>query len=270
MPMKPDLRHGLHFDLPQFAALAVLAAQRRQALRLLAGLGLGLGGGLPLLALAADSACRRLPAATAGPFPADGSNRTRAGVANVLALADVVRSDIRSSIGGLSGSAAGVPMTLTLALVNSSAGCAALAGHAVYLWQNDQAGLYSMYSSGVTEQNYLRGVQVSDAQGRVSFQTIFPGCYAGRWPHLHFEVFRSLAAASRGAHSVLTSQLALPLATCQQVYASAGYASSATRLAPLTLAGDFVFADDSAALHLASVSGSVAGGLAATLVVGVA
>ena len=125
MPMKPDLRHGLHFDLPRFAALAVLAAQRRQALRLLAGLGLGLGGGLPLLALAADSACRRLPAATAGPFPADGSNRTRAGVANVLALADVVRSDIRSSIGGLSGSAAGVPMTLTLALVNSSAGCAA-------------------------------------------------------------------------------------------------------------------------------------------------
>ena len=62
----------------------------------------------------------------------------------------------------------------------------------------------------------------------------------------------------------------MPLATCQQVYASPGYASSATRLATLTLAGDFVFADDSAALHLASVSGSVAGGLAATLVVGVA
>lgn len=70
-----------------------------------------------------------MPAATEGPFPADGSSRTRAGVANVLALADVVRSDIRSSIGGLSGTAAGVPLTLTL--VNSRAGCAALAGHAV-------------------------------------------------------------------------------------------------------------------------------------------
>lgn len=211
-----------------------------------------------------------MPAATEGPFPADGSNRTRAGVANVLALADVVRSDIRSSIGGLSGTAAGVPLTLTLTLVNSRAGCAALAGHAVYLWHNDQAGLYSMYSSGATEQNYLRGVQVSDTQGRVSFQTIFPGCYAGRWPHLHFEVFRSLAAASRGAHSVLTSQLALPVATCQQVYASPGYASSPGWLAALTLAGDFVFADDGAALQLASVSASVAGGLAATLLVGVA
>lgn len=268
--MKPNPPHGLHLDLPRFAALSALAAQRRRVLRLLGGLGLGVGGaGLPLLALAADGPCSRLPAETAGPFPADGSNRSRAGVANVLGLADVVRSDIRSSIGGLSGTAAGVPLTLTLTLVNSSAGCAALAGHAVYLWHNDQAGRYSMYSSGATEQNYLRGVQVSDATGRVSFQTIFPGCYAGRWPHLHFEVFRSLAAASRGTNSVLTSQLALPLATCQQVYASPGYASSPGRLAALSLAGDFVFADDSAALQLASVSGSVAAGqLAATLVVG--
>ena len=68
----------------------------------------------------------------------------------------------------------------------------------MYLWHCTADGNYSLYSSGITNQNYLRGVQVSDASGLVSFTSIFPGCYSGRWPHIHFEVYRSLALATSG------------------------------------------------------------------------
>src|SRR6185369_5639030 len=112
---------------------------------------------------------------TAGPYPADGSNANL----NALALSGIVRSDIRSSIAGATGVAAGVALTVRLALVNTNGSCADLAGYAVYLWHCDRDGQYSLYSAGVTGENYLRGVQVSDSDGMVSFTTIFPGCYSG-------------------------------------------------------------------------------------------
>ena len=130
-----------------------------------------------------NSSCGRIPSETAGPFPGDGSNG-----ANVLNQTGVVRSDIRSSFAGLSGSAAGVPLSIRLTLVSAST-CAVLAGRAVYLWHCDALGRYSLYTSGVTNQNYLRGVQEADANGQVTFKTIYPGAYNGRWPHIHFEVF---------------------------------------------------------------------------------
>lgn len=71
-----------------------------------------------------------------------------------------------------------------------------LAGYAIYLWHCNRDGGYSMYSSGITAENYLRGVQVTDSNGEVTFSTIFPGCYSGRWPHIHFEVYASLDAAT--------------------------------------------------------------------------
>ena len=53
-----------------------------------------------------------------------------------------------------------------------------------------------MYSEDVADENYLRGVQETDADGSVQFTTIFPACYAGRWPHMHFEVYESLDSAT--------------------------------------------------------------------------
>jgi protocatechuate 3,4-dioxygenase beta subunit len=206
--------------------------------------------------------CSRIPEETAGPFPGDGSNGP-----TVLSASGVVRSDIRSSFAGLSGTADGVPLTVVLTIV-SSATCAPLAGRAVYLWHCDRPGLYSLYSAGVTNQNYLRGVQEADANGRVAFTSIFPGCYAGRWPHIHFEVFPSLAAATSVANKVATSQIALPKAACDEVYATTGYAASATNLSRVTLASDNVFSDGSA-LELATTSGSLSAGLTATLTVAV-
>ena len=206
--------------------------------------------------------CSRIPTETAGPYPGDGSNG-----ANVLNQTGVVRGDLRSSFAGLSGTADGVPLTIRLTLVSSTT-CEVLAGRAVYLWHCDRLGRYSLYSSGVTNQNYLRGVQATDANGQVSFTSIFPGCYAGRWPHIHFEVFASLAASTSVSNKIATSQIALPKAACDTVYTGNGYTGSASNLSGVTLATDNVFSDGSA-LELATVTGSVADGYVATLTVAI-
>ena len=220
---------------------------------------------------AASTGCAVIPSETEGPYPADGTNTVSGSVVNALGLSGIVRSDIRASLPASLGSASGVPLTITLQLVNTNAGCASLAGYAVYLWHCDAQGRYSMYSSGVTAQNYLRGVQVSDANGQVSFTTIFPGCYSGRWPHAHFEIFSSLARATSGSNDVKTSQLALPDDICRLVYATSDYPSSnLTNLNAITLARDGIFGDDGAALQLATVTGSVATGFVAALEVGIA
>jgi protocatechuate 3,4-dioxygenase beta subunit len=182
-------------------------------------------------------------------------------------MSGVVRTDITSSFGGMSGTAPGVPLTLIMTLVSATT-CQPLAGYAIYAWHCTRDGAYSLYTSGVTNQNFLRGIQEADASGRVTFQTIYPGCYSGRWPHIHFEVFPSLGASSSAANRVATSQIALPIAQNNEVYATAGYESSARNQANITLASDNVFSDGYS-LELATVSGSVAGGYTALLTVGI-
>jgi protocatechuate 3,4-dioxygenase beta subunit len=118
------------------------------------------------------------------------------------------------------------------------------------------------------QENYLRGVQASDASGRVSFDSIFPGCYSGRWPHVHFEVYPSLAQATDHTRKLATSQLAFPEPTCQQVYARAGYEQSVGNLQGLTLEGDGVFRDGFVA-QLAQITGSVESGLTASLIIAI-
>ena len=186
----------------------------------------------------------------------------------MLAQSGVVRSDLRASFGSSTTVAAGVPLTITLSLVDAS--CAPLVGRAVYLWHCDRSGLYSLYSSGVTGENYLRGMQATDSAGQVTFTSIFPACYAGRWPHIHFEVYPSVATATSSASKVATSQLALPKAACDAVFATTGYSASVSNLSQLSLASDNVFSDDQAVRQLATVTGSVAAGYTATLTVPIA
>src|SRR5215471_21726120 len=174
-----------------------------------------------------SSACVADASETNGPYPSDGSNTVNGMVSNVLQQTGIVRSDIRSSFGSSTNTTGGVPLTLTLNLVNSNNSCAALSGYAVYLWHCTRDGLYSLYSNGVQNENFLRGVQVTDASGQVKFTTVFPGCYAGRYPHIHFEVYPSLAMATLYTNRVLTSQLALPRDVCSSVYQNAaGYSAS--------------------------------------------
>ncbi|MBA2322187.1 MAG: dioxygenase [Deltaproteobacteria bacterium] len=204
--------------------------------------------------------CERIPQEAAGPFPADGSN----GV-DVLSLDGIVRSDIRPSIGVLQGSAVGVPLTLRLTVVDGT--CAPVPGAAVYVWQCDREAHYSLYT--LEEQNYLRGVQVADAAGIVEFVSIFPGCYPGRWPHVHFAIYESLEAATTGAEPIATSQLAFTEAACVAAYGAEGYEGSVRALDGVSLATDGVFRDDDEGLQLADVEGDPEGGFVAALTVGV-
>jgi protocatechuate 3,4-dioxygenase beta subunit len=209
-----------------------------------------------------DGSCTVIPAETEGPFPGDGTNGP-----NALALTGIVRSDIRSSLAGATGVAGGVPLSVRLRLMDTT--CTALPGFAVYVWHCDREGRYSMYSSGAENENYLRGVQEADDDGVVSFTTVFPACYTGRWPHIHFEIYESLAAASSGANAVKTTQLALPEAACDEVFTTAGYEASVTSFSQITLASDGVFRDG-VTLELASVTGDAESGFVATLDVAIA
>ena len=218
------------------------------------------------------SSCVADPTETNGPYPSDGTNSVNGVVSNSLTTSGIVRSDIRSSFGSYSGTADGVLLTIKIKVVNTNSSCANLSGYAVYIWHCTREGNYSLYT--VTAQNYLRGVQVTDANGEVTFTTIYPGCYSGRWPHIHFEVFPSLASATTQRNATLTSQFAMPSDVSTTVYAGAtGYSSSVTNLKAITIASDNVFGDNTAAQIAAmtpTMTGSISAGYSATVTVGVA
>ena len=271
-PTEPVVDQGLQFDV-------VTLIDRRKVLKLLgfgsvavgiAACAPGAATGSPSASAAAaasvDAAsCEVIPEETAGPFPGDGSNGP-----DILEQSGVVRSDIRSSFGSSTTTADGVPLTIRLAIQDLSDGCVPYAGAAVYVWHCDAEGRYSMYSQGVENENYLRGVQEADADGMVTFQSVFPACYQGRWPHIHFEVYPSLDLAVDAGNKIATSQVALPADISAEVYATAGYESSLQTFAQVSLESDMVFAEDGGARQLGTISGSVADGLMVDLTVPVA
>jgi protocatechuate 3,4-dioxygenase beta subunit len=204
-----------------------------------------------------------VPDETGGPYPGDGSNGP-----NVLDDSGVVRGDIRSSFGSSTTTAEGVPLDIKLTVRDAASGDV-LTGAGVYLWHCDREGRYSLYSEGVTGENYLRGAQQVDAAGTASFTSIFPACYAGRWPHIHFEVYASLSDATSSGPIVKTSQIALPKEACEAVYATAGYEQSVANLSQVSLTGDNVFGDDGGIHQIATMSGDATGGYTAALTIGV-
>jgi protocatechuate 3,4-dioxygenase beta subunit len=176
------------------------------------------------------------PTETIGPYPS---------------LADFVRSDIREGRPGL-------PVTLTVKVVNVSNSCAPIAGAAVDIWQCDATGNYSQYGSQRTL-TYLRGIQTTDDNGQSTFTTIYPGWYQGRATHIHVEV-------TVNGRSVKVTQIAFPETVNAEVYRSGVYASRG--LNPTSNTVDMVFAD-SLQSELASVGGSPTAGYTATFTVGI-
>lgn len=272
-PHEHDL--GLSHDLPTLL-------NRRRALGLLTGAGLAAA----LAACSSDSSgaspstsstpsstsstssassdsttvSGEVPEETGGPYPADGTN----GV-NVLAESGIVRSDLRSSFGSSTTTADGILTTIDLTLYDmNGSDITPYEGAAIYLWHCDSAGRYSMYDAEIADENYLRGVQAADGDGKVTFTTIFPAAYAGRWPHIHFEVYGSAADAQKATNKLRTSQIALPDDICQEVYATSGYEQSVTNLAGTSLDTDNVFSDGHS-LQLAKASGSVDDGITLSL-----
>jgi protocatechuate 3,4-dioxygenase beta subunit len=259
-----DHDRGLAFDLPKLIsrrrALGVLAGSLTTAA--LAACGSSSSSSSPAGAWTA-TADGEIPEETAGPYPGDGANGP-----NVLTESGVVRSDITTSFGDASGVAAGVPTTIALTLLDVAGGGKGMAGAAVYLWHCNIDGHYSLYDQSIATENYLRGVQQSDANGKVTFKTVFPAAYDGRWPHIHFEVYESLDVATSAGAKLRTSQIALPKQACDLVYATSGYEQSVENLSRTSLDTDMVFSDGYAS-QLATMSGTVESGLAVRLNVGV-
>ena len=268
-PHEELVDQGLSFDV-------TTVLSRRQMLRALglgaAAVGLAACGGGGAASGSSGSATTsasatsgEIPDETAGPYPGDGSNGP-----DVLEQSGIVRSDIRSSFGTAGGTAQGVPMQLELVIKDlANGGGGGFEGVAVYVWHCDREGRYSLYSEGITNENYLRGVQIADADGRVRFTSIFPACYSGRWPHVHFEVYPDTGSITDDSKVIATSQVALPKDTCAKVYAQTGYEQSVTNLSQVSLDSDNVFGDDGGRSQLATVTGDVESGLKVSLAVGV-
>jgi len=295
-----DHGHGMAEDLPRIEALMA----RRRALKWFAGAGTaalvagcgGSDGSSSDVAVVSGStptptatatptptatatptptatgACIADPTETAGPYPGDGTNTSSGSTSNVLTVSGIVRSDIRPSFISSTTVATGVLVTITLTVVNVNATCAPLAGYAVYLWHADREGHYSLYSAPT--ESYLRGVQVTDANGQVTFTTIFPPAYDGRWPHYHFEVFSSLSNALGGKYAVLTSQLCMPEALCNTIFAdTTTYPSAKSIFSKVSLSTDNVFGDNTAAQiaqQTPTFTGNVSAGYTATALIGLA
>ena len=168
------------------------------------------------LAQAATPSCVVRPEQTEGPYFVD--DRLK-------------RSDIRSdpSDGSVK---PGVPLQLTFHVSRiDGRGCSPLGGAIVDIWQCDALGVYS----GVHDLNgrfdtrgkqFLRGYQVTEADGRVRFLTLYPGWYPGRTVHIHFKI-RTDPAARRGHE--FTSQLYFDDAITDRAHAQAPYAEKGLR-----------------------------------------
>jgi protocatechuate 3,4-dioxygenase beta subunit len=257
------------------------AQGRRAVVRslLASGAVLSLGAVKKGLAASGSTACPALPEETSGPFPADGSDVHDGGpdrhhqVPNILAAPGIVRQDIRTSFDTSSTVAAGVPLRLQLTLLDISRACQPLADSAVYLWNCNRDGDYSLYGRGIEHENYLRGLQYTDQEGRVAFQTIFPACYSGRYPHLHLEIFKRSAHSLDASTRVLTTQLTAPREVCSRVYEGApGYARSATHFKGLLPGDDVVFASSSPAelaLQTLVITGDLGAGFAGRATLGI-
>jgi protocatechuate 3,4-dioxygenase beta subunit len=213
--------------------------------------------------------CVLEPTETEGPFPGDGSNIAHGRLANVLERSGVVRSEMRANVGDTAIATEGQALDLEITLVKAGRACAPMAGHAIYIWQCDALGRYSIYD--VANASYLRAVGVTDTAGKAVFNTIFPGCYRGRFPHVHFEVYATLEKATSYKNRLLTSQIAMPADACHAIYASRRYGASAANFASMRVERDEVFAQSTPsqiAAQTLMVTRAVSGGYKGALTIG--
>jgi protocatechuate 3,4-dioxygenase beta subunit len=185
-----------------------------------------------------NSTCSVAPTETEGPFP-------------TKSPASYVRSDITDG-------RTGYKLTAKITIGNTNNSCAGLAGAIVDIWHCDATGNYSEYGgSGMQSTNYqsvhfLRGRQVTDANGLVTFTTIFPGWYNGRATHIHVHIYNASGT------SLKVTQIAFPEGSGSAVALVNGYTKG---LSGYTYnSNDNVFGNDSAASQIATVTGNTTDG----------
>ena len=201
-----------------------------------------------------ESSCILSPAMTEGPYFVD-EKLNRSDLVSGTSKAGVVQ---------------GMPLTLNIDLRSvASAGCLPVAGVQVDVWHCDAVGEYSdeaagMGQSGTKGQTYLRGYQVSDASGRVTFKTIYPGWYPGRTIHVHVKA-RTFNGAGNKTFD-FTTQLFFDDAVSDAVMATAPYNARGTR--NTRNANEYIYANQSAALVKLGRPADGARGYVATAVLG--
>jgi protocatechuate 3,4-dioxygenase beta subunit len=175
---------------------------------------------------ASSVACVLTPEATEGPFDLD---------------LDRVRSDITEG-------REGTPLDLKITVVDATR-CSPIKDAAIDVWHCDAGGVYSGFSQGgaggpggaqsaTDDQTFLRGTQLTDANGLGQFQTIYPGWYPGRAVHIHTKVHV-------GGSVVHTGQLFFDDDLTDKVYRNAPYSSRGGR--EVRNSADDIFRDAGAA-----------------------
>ncbi|MEP7234920.1 MAG: T9SS type A sorting domain-containing protein [Ignavibacteriota bacterium] len=211
-----------------------------------------------------EGSCVLIPTETAGPYPWPKSPN-----GSIISTDQFFyRRDITEGLPGL-------PLTVTLNIVNVNDDCAPVLNAAVVIWHCNKDGQYSEYGGQLnyltnrmdvdeTGKSFMRGVQMTDSNGQVTFNTIYPGWYPGRTSHVHFQVFLSSLLNA-------TSQFAFPENINQAVYGSALYSGHGQKDTPNT--SDGVFNNNATDLThelLTDIQGDTTSGYTATFTIGIA
>lgn len=190
--------------------------------------------------------CNVSPKETRGPFP-------------TKTPSEMIKSNITSD-------RKGIGLLINFTVVDKTNNCKPLPGAHVDIWHCDKDGNYSEYGNhpmqrnDLTSAHFLRGRQITDDHGQVSFLSIYPGWYGGRAPHIHLEIF------DKNGRSLLVTQVAFPDHVSNKVYASSLY--SARGQADTPNERDNVFSD-SLSEQMGTISGNINDGftLSSTIVV---
>jgi protocatechuate 3,4-dioxygenase beta subunit len=173
--------------------------------------------------------------------------------------------------GDLTDGKQGVPLKLTFTIVDVTT-CQPLANAAVDIWHCDYTGGYSDESTpGTSGQPFHRGIQITAADGRASFDTFFPGWYPARTVHVHIKVHVggiASGAAFSGGHVSHTGNVFFPQATNDAVAAISPYKAAGTPSRKLN-ADDMVWSRQGGSRYVCAVSGSETTAFTASIVLGV-
>lgn len=201
-----------------------------------------------------NNGCITAPTEVEGPYPYPGGES-----GNPLNRADITEGQT------------GVPLALTFTVVNASNNCSVVANARVDIWYCNKDGYYSGYGNQTggtlgtqdyTGQTWLRGYQLTDSNGQVTFNGIYPGWYQGRATHIHFEVF---------VNDILkkTGQIAFNETVSDTVHVSSLYAAHGVNTMRNTADGIFNNSATDLANETVTPTGDVGTGYSATHTIGI-
>jgi protocatechuate 3,4-dioxygenase beta subunit len=204
--------------------------------------------------------CGTIPSETEGPYPLNSAVGSSTAQASSIYRSNIIGNDITDSNG--------VPLTLVLNIVNTNMSCQAISNAAVYIWHCDQSGEYSGYSSSQngyhSGKTFCRGIQVSGSDGKVTFQTIYPGWYVGRITHIHVAIYLNNNLSSRSK----VTQFGFPQDITKAIYNYSPYSAHGQNSSVASFSQDNVFSDG-VTWQIASVVGNVDDGYTATINIGI-